>query len=57
MLRNIVAFQDLGESDSWIILDYNPFPAGFVNNPGAITKQSKIMTLTLTNIGGAGSLY
>lgn len=52
-VRNIVAFQDLGESKQENI-GLNPFPANFVNNPGA-RPSNKNNKFDPTNIGGAGS--
>ncbi|WP_370622835.1 T9SS outer membrane translocon Sov/SprA [Winogradskyella forsetii] len=53
-VRNIVAFQDLGESTVENI-GLNPLPANFVNNPGA-RPSNKNNDFDPTNIGGAGSL-
>ena len=53
-VRNIVAFQDLGESTADNI-GLNPIPPGFVNNPGA-KPNNKNNDFDPTNIGGAGSL-
>tara|TARA_R110002111_G_scaffold49691_2_gene87429 strand:- start:10771 stop:18090 length:7320 start_codon:yes stop_codon:yes gene_type:complete len=53
-VRNIVAFQDLGESEAENI-GLQPLPGGFVNNPGAL-PNNKNNDFDPTNIGGAGSL-
>lgn len=53
-VRNIVAFQDLGESTAENI-GLNPLPGNFVNNPGA-KPSNKNNDFDPTNIGGAGSL-
>ncbi|MBC3846127.1 cell surface protein SprA [Winogradskyella echinorum] len=53
-VRNIVAFQDLGESEAENI-GLNPLPAGFVNNPGALPNNEN-NDFDPTNIGGPGSL-
>ena len=53
-VRNIIAFQDLGESEIENI-GLNPLPAGFVNSPGAL-PNNKNNDFDPTNIGGAGSL-
>ena len=51
-VRNVVAFQDLGESE--VIGLQNP-PAGFVNFPGALPKNNN-NDLDPNNIGGPGSV-
>lgn len=51
-VRNVVAFQDLGESDR-IGLD-NP-PSGFVNAPNGSFPDNPNNDFDPTNIGGAGS--
>ncbi|MDH7913305.1 cell surface protein SprA [Winogradskyella sp. SYSU M77433] len=51
-VRNIVAFQDLGESESENI-GLEPL-GGFVNNPGALPNNEN-NAFDPTNIGGAGS--
>jgi len=53
-VRNIVAFQDLGESEADNI-GLQPLPGGFVNNPGAL-PSNKNNDFDPTNIGGPGSL-
>ncbi|WP_299115784.1 cell surface protein SprA [uncultured Winogradskyella sp.] len=53
-VRNVVAFQDLGESEAGNI-GLNPLPANFVNNPGALPDNGN-NDFDPTNIGGAGSL-
>ncbi|WP_417861179.1 cell surface protein SprA [Winogradskyella sediminis] len=53
-VRNIVAFQDLGESTAENI-GLTPLPSGFVNNPGAKPDNGN-NDFDPTNIGGAGSL-
>ncbi|WP_405573712.1 cell surface protein SprA [Winogradskyella sp. Asnod2-B02-A] len=53
-VRNIVAFQDLGESESENI-GISPIPANFVNNPGA-KPNNENNDFDPTNIGGTGSL-
>ncbi len=53
-VRNVVAFQDLGESEIQNI-GLNPLPAGFVNNPGALPDNGN-NNLDPTNIGGTNSL-
>ncbi|PYE83623.1 protein involved in gliding motility SprA [Winogradskyella epiphytica] len=53
-VRNIVAFQDLGESKPENI-GLSPLPGGFVNNPGA-RPSNKNNDFDPTNIGGPGSL-
>ena len=53
-VRNVVAFQDLGESQAANI-GLDPLPAGFVNNPGALPDNGN-NEFDPTNIGGAGSL-
>jgi cell surface protein SprA len=53
-VRNIVALQDLGESTIENI-GLQPFPPGFVNNPGA-RPNNKNNDFDPTNIGGPGSL-
>lgn len=53
-VRNVVAFQDLGESEAENI-GLQPLPAGFVNNPGALPDNEN-NDFDPTNIGGAGSL-
>jgi len=53
-VRNVIAFQDLGESEIDDI-GLNPIPAGFVNNPGARPDNGN-NDFDPTNIGGAGSL-
>lgn len=53
-VRNIVAFQDLGESEAENI-GLQPLPAGFVNNPGARPRNQN-NDFDPTNIGGPGSL-
>ncbi len=52
-VRNIVAFQDLGESEAENI-GLDPIPPGFVNDPGARPKNSN-NDFDPTNIGGPGS--
>jgi len=52
-VRNIVAFQDLGESEAGNI-GLSPLPANFVNNPGA-RPNNENNDFDPTNIGGAGS--
>lgn len=52
-VRNVVAFQDLGEADR-IGLD-NP-PGGFVNVPNTSLPDNSNNDFDPTNIGGAGSL-
>jgi cell surface protein SprA len=53
-VRNIVAFQDLGESEVDNI-GLEPLPGGFINNLGALPDNSN-NDFDPTNIGGAGSL-
>ncbi|MBO6879837.1 cell surface protein SprA [Winogradskyella sp.] len=53
-VRNVVAFQDLGESEAENI-GLEPLPAGFVNNPGALPDNEN-NDFDPTNIGGPGSL-
>ena len=53
-VRNIVAFQDLGESTAANI-GLDPIPAGFVNNLGA-KPDNENNDFDPTNIGGAGSV-
>ncbi|WP_178985978.1 T9SS outer membrane translocon Sov/SprA [Winogradskyella helgolandensis] len=53
-VRNIVAFQDLGESTADNI-GIDPIPAGFINNLGA-KPSNENNDFDPTNIGGAGSL-
>ncbi|MDY2586250.1 cell surface protein SprA [Winogradskyella aquimaris] len=53
-VRNIVAFQDLGESEIDNI-GLNPLPAGFINNPNALPDNGN-NDFDPGNIGGAGSL-
>nr|WP_111684972.1 cell surface protein SprA [Winogradskyella tangerina] len=53
-VRNVVAFQDLGESEADNI-GLDPLPAGFVNNPGALPDNGN-NEFDPTNIGGPGSL-
>ncbi|QXP80163.1 MULTISPECIES: cell surface protein SprA [Winogradskyella] len=53
-VRNIVAFQDLGESDPGNI-GLDPLPATFINNLGA-KPNNENNDFDPTNIGGAGSL-
>ncbi|WP_299364886.1 cell surface protein SprA [Winogradskyella sp.] len=53
-VRNVVAFQDLGESEADNI-GLTPLPGGFVNNPGALPDNGN-NDFDPTNIGGAGSL-
>ncbi|NRB84238.1 MAG: cell surface protein SprA [Winogradskyella sp.] len=53
-VRNVVAFQDLGESEAENI-GLQPLPPGFVNNPGALPDNEN-NDFDPTNIGGAGSL-
>lgn len=53
-VRNVVAFQDLGESEPENI-GLEPLPAGFVNNPGALPDNEN-NDFDPTNIGGPGSL-
>ncbi|WP_299526938.1 cell surface protein SprA [Winogradskyella sp.] len=53
-VRNVVAFQDLGESELDNI-GLDPLPGGFVNNPGALPDNEN-NDFDPTNIGGAGSL-
>ncbi|WP_225036796.1 cell surface protein SprA [Winogradskyella sp. SM1960] len=53
-VRNIVAFQDLGESKPENI-GLDPLPAGFVNIPNA-KPNNKNNDFDPTNIGGPGSL-
>ncbi|WP_400075040.1 cell surface protein SprA [Winogradskyella sp. R77965] len=54
-VRNIIAFQDLGESEAENI-GLNPLPAGFVNNPSGSLPDNENNDFDPTNIGGAGSL-
>ncbi|WP_053978120.1 T9SS outer membrane translocon Sov/SprA [Mangrovimonas xylaniphaga] len=51
-VRNIVAFQDLGESD---IIGLATPPAGFVNVPGGAYPDNGNNDFDPLNIGGAGS--
>ncbi|NNK39248.1 MAG: cell surface protein SprA, partial [Winogradskyella sp.] len=51
-VRNVVAFQDLGESER---IGLNNPPPGFVNFPGALPKNNN-NDLDPTNIGGPGSV-
>lgn len=53
-VRNIVAFQDLGESDPENI-GLDPLPGGFINNLGGLPDNGN-NDFDPTNIGGAGSL-
>lgn len=53
-VRNIIAFQDLGESEAENI-GLDPLPPGFVNSPGAL-PNNKNNDFDPTNIGGPGSL-
>ncbi|MFK7834244.1 MAG: cell surface protein SprA [Winogradskyella sp.] len=53
-VRNIVAFQDLGESTIENI-GLDPFPANFVNSPNA-KPNNKNNNFDPNNIGGPGSL-
>lgn len=53
-VRNVVAFQDLGESEDENI-GLQPLPPGFVNNPSALPDNEN-NDFDPTNIGGAGSL-
>lgn len=53
-VRNVVAFQDLGESEADNI-GLDPLPGGFINNPGALPDNGN-NDFDPTNIGGAGSL-
>ena len=53
-VRNIVALQDLGESEAENI-GLLPLPLGFVNNPGA-RPNNQNNNFDPTNIGGPGSL-
>ena len=53
-VRNIIAFQDLGESEADNI-GLQPIPGGFVNNPGALPNNEN-NDFDPTNIGGPGSL-
>jgi cell surface protein SprA len=53
-VRNIVALQDLGESEIENI-GLNPIPGGFVNNPSALPNNEN-NDFDPTNIGGPGSL-
>ncbi len=53
-VRNIVAFQDLGESDPDNI-GLDPLPAGFINSMGGLPDNGN-NDFDPTNIGGAGSL-
>ncbi|EDP72451.1 hypothetical protein FBALC1_15157 [Flavobacteriales bacterium ALC-1] len=53
-VRNIIAFQDLGESEAENI-GLQPLPGGFVNNPGALPNNEN-NDFDPTNIGGPGSL-
>ncbi|BAO75126.1 cell surface protein SprA [Winogradskyella sp. PG-2] len=53
-VRNIVALQDLGESEIENI-GLDPLPAGFVNIPGGL-PSNKNNDFDPTNIGGGGSL-
>ncbi len=53
-VRNIVAFQDLGESKLENIGLQNP-PPGFINNPLALPRNNN-NDFDPTNIGGPGSL-
>ena len=52
-VRNIVAFQDLGESKTENI-GLDSYPANFVSNPGA-KPSNKNNAFDPTNIGGSGS--
>nr|WP_246277464.1 cell surface protein SprA [Winogradskyella ursingii] len=52
-VRNVVAFQDLGESEPEDI-GLNPLPPGFINDPGARPKNSN-NDFDPTNIGNPGS--
>ncbi|WP_340155171.1 cell surface protein SprA [uncultured Winogradskyella sp.] len=52
-VRNIVAFQDLGESSAENI-GLEPLPAGFINNPGA-KPNNKNNDFDPTSIGVGGS--
>ncbi|WP_449658206.1 T9SS outer membrane translocon Sov/SprA [Winogradskyella endarachnes] len=54
-VRNVVAFQDLGESEADNIGLDDPLPAGFINNPNA-RPDNENNDLDPTNIGGAGSI-
>ncbi len=53
-VRNVVAFQDLGESQVDNI-GLNPIPGGFVNNPTEFPRNEN-NDFDPTNIGGPGSL-
>lgn len=53
-VRNIVAFQDLGESDPDNI-GLDPLPAGFINSMSGLPDNGN-NDFDPTNIGGAGSL-
>ncbi|WP_439152338.1 cell surface protein SprA [Winogradskyella sp.] len=53
-VRNVIAFQDLGESEIENI-GLDPLPGGFVNFPGARPKNEN-NDFDPTNIGGPGSL-
>ncbi|MBV7269754.1 cell surface protein SprA [Winogradskyella luteola] len=53
-VRNVLAFQDLGESEAQNI-GLNPLPAGFINSLGALPDNGN-NDFDPTNIGGAGSL-
>ena len=53
-VRNIIAFQDLGESELENI-GFNPVPGGFVNNPGNFPDNSN-NDFDPKNIGGPASL-
>ncbi|MFD1062326.1 cell surface protein SprA [Winogradskyella litorisediminis] len=52
-VRNVVALQDLGESDR---IGLTPQPAGFVNVPQGSFPDNGNNDFDPTNIGGAGSL-
>jgi len=53
-VRNVVAFQDLGESQVDNI-GLNPIPGGFINNPSELPRNEN-NDFDPTNIGGPGSL-
>nr|WP_262899712.1 cell surface protein SprA [Winogradskyella alexanderae] len=53
-VRNVVAFQDLGESQIDNI-GFEPIPPGFVNNPTEFPRNEN-NDLDPTNIGGPGSI-
>ncbi|WP_431157410.1 cell surface protein SprA [Winogradskyella poriferorum] len=53
-VRNVVAFQDLGESQADNI-GFNPIPPGFINNPTEFPRNEN-NDLDPTNIGDPGSI-